>query len=277
MKYIRMTLGYVKRNALELLLFSLAPSLLYALVIDPTKIFRFFLRAGNDDFVSFQSVFLAFNDIRNPWWILLLIGVVVLASIPTGAMVAATERKMKYGDRLKPSVKSFFRSVNDCYIPTFVSVLCLMACFQLIILLMCVFVFLWLKLPYAAALTLSVTTAIVFGLICVFLASFATLCVPNMTVKGFSFFKAVKQSFIDTSGHIWRFFVALGLPLLVALVPMCLVSVFEFKGAFVLRFVFAWAFFLLAHIYYFPLMYVSFFDVEEMEREDLKKEVYWRG
>lgn len=277
MKYIRSTFEYVKHNGLGLLLFSLIPSLLYALVIEPTKIFRFFLKLQTAGFSTFEQIFKAFNDIRNPWWLVLILGVVIVAAIPASAMVGSIERKMMYGADIKPTVHSVFKQVNNCYLPTLLCVFSLLICIQLLILLMCMFVFFWLKLGSAASIVLTVITAVVFGLICVFLASFATLALPNMTVKGFGLFKAVKQSFIDTSRKIWRFFIALGLPLAVALIPLCLVSVFNFPGAFVLRFIFAWGFFLLAHMYYFPLMYVAFFDVEEMEREDLKKNSYWEG
>ena len=96
------------------------------------------------------------------------------------------------------------------------------------------------------------------------------LTVPNMTMKGFGLFKAFGHSVYSLSAKIFKVFGSILWIMFLACLPMVFLIIFPFKGANYLLALFSFLFYWLIASYIGVLVYVVYFDVEELEREDLK-------
>lgn len=276
MRYIRMTWEFVKSNLPRLMLAALVPALILPVILDINGIFRFFQHLGQHTPQSFGAVFGAMFGIRSWWWIAGVMLILGVCSVFQSAMVGHIQRRMSYGDMRKLGVRNFFYNVNNYFLPT-LQVNALFALFVLAIgFLIAVFCYLWAKMSFVVAVALSVATGFVFVAGALFVIVLFMTVLPNMTIKGYRLFFAIRVSLTACSKKLASIYFAIVLPLLLMFVPVTLLGIWNFKGAGILHYLGSFWMFFFLHVYTVPLMYVIFYDTEELERQDIAKSVSGR-
>ena len=87
-----------------------------------------------------------------------------------------------------------------------------------------------------------------------------------MSVRGLNLRKAIAESVSLMKGKFFRMLFAVVVPMLIPYVVMAVLAVFDFWWRKIINiFLFVYVF-----SYYITLMYTSFMDIEDIDREDLK-------
>lgn len=282
MKYIKMTLDYIKSNRIALFLHAIIPAILFAVFISPTSIIEYVIRKpeyyeGN----SFIDILRAMFDLsqRLGMSVLQIIGIVlsiIIIAIILSSLVGNIENKMLYGQTVYPGFKGVIKRINI----NFLSVLSCMFTFTLalftiyIVLSLLFFIFAHIHIRWLYLLLSFVFGIVCFGIFVVGL-TFTILAIPNMTIRGFGISNASKKSSYTVVNNYWKVFASIVLPMIVIYIPVVLVAIFDYPGKLAVNIVVRFFFYLAAIMYYVPLFYVEFFDLEEMDRVDLKKNKYW--
>lgn len=268
MRYIRMSLRFLKHNALRLLLSAAIASLLLAFVVDLTGMFRFVRFVSDPDTHSFGQIIRTVFGIASPWWPAGVFCMVVFSAVPQSDMLGTIHRRMTFGDVQPFSLRYLWNKINNYFLP----ILQISALFCGIMLLdgflLAVFCYLWAKLSTVVAIVLSLITGVILIGIAVLAVSLVLTMLPNMTIKGYGFAMAFRISVTACSKKLHTIFASVALPVLVAFIPVSLIGILDFPGAFVLRYLISALFLFAMHLYIVPLMYVVFYDTEEMDRQD---------
>ncbi|MEG1535823.1 MAG: hypothetical protein RR416_02500 [Clostridia bacterium] len=270
MEYIKSSLIFIKNNFLKMFCYAIAPAMLIALLINPVSTFNFIISLPKEDYSRFGEIFVAMNNFGG-WKFLIMAAIVVLSSILISGELGLIHRKMYYGVDSDFSFKKFWAKVNNYVIPIFLTMVGLFVVVELVMLLLSMFVFFWLRAKMVVTVILSVITAFVLFGILILGMTLVSLTLPNMTIRGYFPFKAVRNSAKTVAKNMWKVFIAFILPLLVMIAPACLINLISFPGDIILHYVTSCVFFIAMIMYYLVLCYVVFFDLEEMEREDIKE------
>ena len=270
MQYINSSFKYIGRHFLRMVLYFILPALVLGVANSPVSLIRLLTQTEYGDSLGFDEVFLGASDLTDGWKIALVAVGFVLYVVFASAAVGSVQHKMRYGEFYPVSVRRFFRKVNANAIPVTLGMIALMLMVELLGFFVSVFVFFWIEVISDAAVqiamsAITVVIAVVCFLIC---ATLFVFVIPNMTVKGYRFFTAIKRSVPMAAAHFGKLLTAVVLPTLGAYVLPCVAYGFDIP---VFKQIADILFYLFAFIYFHVLMYVAFFDIEDIEREDLKK------
>ena len=159
--------------------------------------------------------------------------------------------------------------LNDNFLPVLKYLLLLFVSLEILAILLSTFLYTTIRI-FKNALPVCLILAFVFLLLEVLFLSMSLLTVPNMTMKGFGLFKAFGHSVYSLNAKIFKVFGSILWIALIMSIPMILLILFPFKGANYLLALFSFLFYWMLASYIGALVYVVYFDVEELEREDLK-------
>ncbi len=269
MQYMNSSFRYIGRHFLRMLLYFIVPAVVLGVANSPVSLIRLLTQSDFGDSLGFDEVFFGASDLTEGWKIALVAVGFVLYVIFAAAAVGSVQHKMRYGEFYPISVRRFFRKVNANAISVTLGMIALMLMVELLGFFVSVFVFFWSQvMPGTAALAMSAVTVVIGATCFMICATLFVFVIPNMTVKGYGFFTAIKRSVPAACANFGKLLASVVIPVIIAYIPPCLAYGFDVP---VLKQITDILFYLFAFIYYHVLMYVAFFDVEDIERVDLKK------
>ncbi len=278
MEYLKLTFNFLKHNKIKMLLYSIIPALGFACLYNPGIIIRYFKHYNKPNLMGFGEIYDAINNFSHMgglWWLAMII-VLTFGVASLGAMAGSVQRRMRYGIEYRNSFGNLWNKINSFFIPVLLSVVSFMLIMQVYFLLLSMFCFIWLKLHNeVVGMTLSILTLILLASGVLVCTSIFSTILPNMAIKGYSFFKAVQMGVTETMSHIGKILWSLALPTVLMLVPVFLVNLFEYPGCWIVNYLFSVMFYLVAFTMGVPLSYTIFFDLNDMKREDLNTYKEW--
>ena len=274
MAYLKATFGYLKDNFLRALAFCFLPALMLGLVSSPVSLIGLLFSEQLDRTVSFSEVFLTGTDLDKPYKLVVMILAFILYAICAAAYVGSVQHKMRYGHFYKFNAHNFFKLVNNNFLPVAKGMLSLMVLMELLGIVTTLFVFFWSKVVAIKAVTIVLCTITVILFVGLFLfgASMLILTIPNMTMRGFGLFKSIRLSWTTSINKFKNVALPVVIPIVIAYVPLVIVNAFHVN---VLSQILDVLFYAFALMYYHVLMYVIFFDLENVEVADINENNYW--
>lgn len=269
MRYLKSSFRYVGRHFVRMALYFIAPALVLGLVNSPVSLIRLLVNTDFGESLNFDEVFLGASDLDRGYKVALLVIGFVLYVVCASAAVGSVQHKMRYGQFYPLTVRQFFKKVNLYAIPMALGMIALMIMIELLGLFVTLFVFFWAKaISVTAGIIAMSAITVVVGVACFLcVATLFLFVIPNMTVKGFGFFKSIKRSVSEVVSRFGSLLVAVVLPTVAAYVPLCVIHAFNVPGLMQIADV---LFYLFVFMYFHVLMFDAFFDMEDIEREDLK-------
>ena len=269
MRYLKSSFRYVGRHFVRMALYFIAPALVLGLVNSPVSLIRLLVNTDFGESLNFDEVFLGASDLDRGYKVALLVIGFVLYVVCASAAVGSVQHKMRYGQFYPLTVRQFFKKVNLYAIPMALGMIALMIMIELLGLFVTLFVFFWAKaISVTAGIIAMSAITVVVGIACFLcVATLFLFVIPNMTVKGFGFFKSIKRSVSEVVSRFGSLLVAVVLPTVAAYVPLCVIHASNVPGLMQIADV---LFYLFVFMYFHVLMFDAFFDMEDIEREDLK-------
>ncbi len=276
MKYLKLTYSFLKHNSLKMFLYALAPALLYPLVYNPAGIFNFLMSSSSQDVQSFGEIYKGIDSINGPGWILVFLLALIVGGVCLSAMAGSIQRRMRYGVEYRNSMGNFWNKVNSFFLPIVMITMVLTVLMQIFALLLSIFSFIWLKVAsHAVFIVLTVITMLVLLFVLMFVLCTFITTFPNMTIKGFGIFKSLSISVSETISHIFNIMLAIALPFVGLIIPVLLVNLLHFPGSGLLQYIVNVLYYEAVLMIGLPLVYTIFFDINDMEREDLATYKEW--
>ncbi|MGN0771898.1 MAG: hypothetical protein ACI4MI_04875 [Christensenellales bacterium] len=276
MRYLKLTYSFLKHNALKMFLYALAPALLYPLVYNPASIFNFLLSSSETDMHGFVEMYMAINSINGPGWIFAFLAALLVGGVSLGAMAGSIQRRMRYGVEYRNSLGNFWNKVNSFFLPIIMITLELTVIMQIFALLLSIICFIWLKIgSHVAFVVLTVITTLVLLFALLFVISMFITTFPNMTIKGFGAIKSLSISVGETLSHIFSIMFSIALPFVGLVIPVMLVNLLHFTGSGLIKYIVNVLYYLAIFMIGLPLVYTIFFDINDMEREDIATYKEW--
>ncbi len=265
MRYIKLAFQYAKgRNFWKLALITIIPSLFFSFFASFSNVAKFFINFFDYDIRSFNAIFKELSDLS---WnnLLLMIFSLVIIAIIISIFIGTMQRHMRTG---KFAMKNIFKRINENFLPTalMLSILYIMIfVFGFFVSLFVAFWFAVTKIKLAAFI-LSAFFALVIFIIMMYLMSLFSLSVPYIVATGASVFSAASSSIRNARHHIKDIFLSILLPLLPLFALEYAVALLDFKPLLLLVDTIFFSFL----ISYYPiLIFVTYYDIQQLDREDL--------
>ena len=278
MAYVKTTFGYLKEHFWRMLAYCILPALVLGLVSSPVSLIRLLFSPQLDNTVSFSEVFLTGTDINKPYKIGIMVLVFLVYVFFAAACVGSVQHKMRYGQFYKPTAHNFFKMINGNFLSMAKGMIVLMVLMEFLGLITTLFVFFWHRVVVVKAATtvLCVLTVLAFVAMFMFVATMLILTVPNMTMRGFGLFKSIKLSWSTAIRKCKTLIPAVTVPIILCYIPLVIVNAFKVNLFMeILTQIFDVLFYLIALMYYHVLMYVIFFDLENVEVANENENKYW--
>lgn len=271
MKYFKLTVQYSNKYILYLLLLAVVPSVLTAFIFSPYGTIDYFCNFRNLYGADFKTIYLVASGI-NPRFFYL--GIVGLVAIPVfySILFGAVERHMRVGefnlgfDRILPRLNFNFLTALKFSMTLFV----VYEIFKFLQVIMFYMLTHFLQLEWAFALSLIWYVA----LYCVQLLLLAAtiLWVPTMLQTGLNSSKSLGLAIRQGSKQIFPTMVSMMIPTLPMLILMVVNSMLSLHLDVALDAVLL----TISTVFYVVYMYSMFFDINGIDREDLKKVDIWK-
>lgn len=277
MNYIKLSFQYIKHNFWSTILYAIIPAAMFALFTNPCSIFEFSVKFDPQQINGFFDVYVQMNEGTKNWKTLLwVIASIIVSILLFSALIGNMQYKMRFGENRKIGFKSFFKKVNNNSLAVCFCMLVICLTNLLFGLINTAFAYFYIKRVVKIATVLMMITYVSLFVVLLFIACFGLIVLPLMTIKGYGIRLAVAESSRLIAHNFGKCFVALLLPVLIFLVPIMALSIKEFTGYIYVKT--AVTFLLNAFIftYFITLMYTMYFELEDVEREDLKKLKQWR-
>lgn len=267
MKYIIETLKYIKNNFF-LLLPSLAVAMLaFAPIIDFSAGAR--IAEGFSDgkitagFSDWFKLFMPFNS-ENWITIVLSIAAYVALVLDVAFTHSMVDKHIRFGSRNFRSILSSF-TINFIY--GLISMIAVAAAVLILALLMAIIMTAFSLAP-AYVFIAGAAICVLLALFFVFVTAHFFLWLPCAEITGYRMSEALYSSYAQARTIRWHNFVAIALPLAVALVITTLIAVFLGNAAAIIAGAVCFG---CAYMVIIVSSYMAYADVEGIEREDLRK------
>ena len=271
MKYSNMTLSYVRQNFLKSMGITFIPAVLLGILLNPLNIVEIIVGIGKKqgDYNSFLDIFSKINGYTTARRFVLIILAIIFSTVMLSLLSGSIRQKMRYGLDNKGKWSMIGSHLNDNFVPVLKFLLLMFVSLEVLAILLSTFLYTTIKI-FKNALPMCLILAFLFILIELLFLSMSLLTVPNMTMKGYGLFKALGHSVYSLSAKIFKVFGSILWLMLLMSVPMIFLILFPFSGGKYLLLLFSFLFYWILASYIAVLVYVVYFDVEELEREDLK-------
>ncbi len=273
MTYSLATLKFYKRNFFRCMGFTLIPALLLGIFAQPFSMMYVIVSIGRKEqtYTSFIEIFRKINYVDKPLHFIFILFIMVLSVLFVSILVGSTRQKMRYGSYMTGKTRNFLGHINDNFTAVFKYVILLFVALEIISILLSTFLYTSVKL-FKNALPACIVSTVLFTLCALWFLAMTSLAIPNMTMKGYGISKSIGMSIYELSARSFKVFFAMIWIFIILAAPMVLLIIFPFKHMNILLGVFSVLFYWVLINYIVILMYVVYFDVEEIEREDQKGE-----
>lgn len=286
MKYVKGTFKFIGDNYMSVLGHVIIPALIYTIFIIPTSSFDFIVTHFDTmEVTKFWDIFIVIND-ASKWYdwkyIVFFFTIMAFTIIIFSSYIGKVQATMKYGRPYYTGLKGVFKRTNEHMFTTIkigVLVFFAMEIFAMSMSLLTTFV---LKVTQLA--WLRILLIMVFGFIGLSLAFYVLawmICaVPNMTMRRIGLIKSAGMSTHMVASHITKIVGGILIPMIISYIPImafaALDLVFDNILLTIVKYLFNFLFYAFSFTYYITFMYIVFFDVNEIEREDLNLANKWR-
>ena len=285
-KYFVQTYEYAKTNWVSVLLHILIPAILYTIFINPTSSFDYIMTNIKElDVQHAYQIFLTIND-GSRWasweYVLFYFLMAVATLIVFSSFIGNIQNKMRYGKTVYEGFSGVFKRTNENFFATLRAGIALVLAMEVFALVMSVVIYFIIKVTSIAALRIILVSIIGGGLIIAMFygAAWVACVIPNMTMRNEGVFKSIKRSMTMVKEKQIKIFGNFVIPIIVCMIPLLVLSgfdiVYDHIVLTIVRYVFIFLFYIFSFAYYIIVMYVIFFDVNEIEREDLNAQNKWR-
>lgn len=273
MTYSLATLKYLRRNFFRSFGFTLLPALLLGIFAQPLSMMQVIVSIGKKEhnYNSFLDIFKTINYIDKPLIFVFIVIIMIVAVLFISLLAGSTRQKMRYGGYMSGRTKNFLGHINDNFLPVFKYMLVLFVSLEMIAVLLSTFLYTSTKL-FTNALPACIVSTVIFVICELWFLAMTSLTIPNMTMKGYRLGKAMGMSIYQLNAKVFRVFLAVLWIFVLLAAPLVLLIVFPFNYMKLVLAIFSFLFYWILLTYICVLMYVVYFDVEELEREDQKGE-----
>lgn len=267
MKYVKLTFQYIKnRHFPKLVLISIIPAIILALLNSFSNTARYFLRFSSANSSVFQDIYI--NSTSFSWQSMLRgITTVLLITLVVAFFINTIVRHMRTG---RFSLAKVFSRINDSFLATLRLVIAAALCLFIYGLLNSMLIYFWGVITnHIVWLTLVLSivsmTALFFVLLLIF--SLLVLWVPTMVITGQPALSSLSSSIrAGRKNRLNNLIFPIALPLLPTFALVYIIGIFDIKFfTFVIDFIMS----MILLLYYPVLSLVTYYDVMRMDREDL--------
>ncbi len=271
MSYSKMSFDFIRRNFLRSMGVMLIPTVLLGILLQPMNIVEIIVSIGKKEetYHSFIDIYRKINGYTGAWRFSFIVITIVLSIIFLSLLSGFIRQKMRYGLDSRGKWSMIGSHLNDNFVPVLKYLLLLFLSLEVLAVLLSTFLYTTIKI-FDNALPMCLILSFLFLLIELLFLAMSLLTVPNMTMKGFGLFKAFGHSVYSLNSKIIRVFFSIIWVAVLMCLPIVILIIFPFKGASILLALFSFLFYWTLASYIGVLVYVVYFDVEELEREDLK-------
>lgn len=270
LKIIKLTLNYTNSKFLALLLLAIIPSILISFSISPYSSLHFLRTYGSQDFSSFATVFLGVFGLTRASWISLF-GFIFIPAL-LSVIMGAVERHMRIGE-FNLGLNRLSSRLNFNFRTAFIFASILFIIFVLDKFLQAAVFLLFSKIfEHTAAFALSIIWYLIMATLELFILAMIILWVPTMLHTGLTSSKAFELAVRQNKDHFFEVVLGLLIPTVPSFLIMVIVAVIGSSFAPLFDSITI----AILMVYYIILMYTLYFDVNGLEREDLKKVDIWK-
>ncbi len=264
MRFSRLALQYLRKNFWYLALATLVPSVIMGLLTEPCTNIQLFANFKPETMVTFGDVFFAVSELN---WKSVVVGIfaVPIFSVFFSIVCGLESKHMRWGIL---SGEGLMKRVNNNFLPVFKLMLIFIFVMELYAVICALFTFLWVKVIQKTAVALALTITINVLLFIVMLCAMVllSLTLPIMSITGLNLRKAIAESITLLKGKFFRMLFAIVIPVIIPYVLMATLAAFGIIWRKIINiFLFVYIF-----SYYITLMYTTYLDIEDIDREDLK-------
>lgn len=264
MRYTRLAFQYLRKNWWYLLAVVLVPSVIMGVFTEPCTMIRLFANFRLDELNTFSDVFFGVSELN---WLSFLIGIFALPILAVFfSVVCGMESKhMRWGIL---SARDIGKKINNNFLPVIKLLFIFVLAMELYAVICALFTFLWVKVTgrFYVALGLTIVTNVVLFLVLLSAMVLLSLVLPIMSITGFNLRKSIAESTSLMKGKFFKMLFAIVIPMLIPYVIMATMGVYDFWWRKIINtFIYAFVF-----SYYITLMYTTYMDIADIDREDLK-------
>lgn len=271
LKYFKMTLQYANKKIWYLIFLAALPSVLTAFVFTPYATFDFFAGYRQLYYARFSDMYLIISGFNTNIYYLGIIGIIAIPFFYS-IMFGAVERHMRVGE-FNLGFDRIRSRLNFNFITAFKFALTLFAVYEIFKFFETVVFYLLARLfDVAWAFSLSIIWYIILYAAQLFLLSITVLWVPTMLQTGLSGAKSLGLAVKQGSKYTFGTMISIMIPTVPMLVLMLVNSILGLNVGVVLSAILL----TITEVFYTVYMYSMFFDINGIEREDLKKVDIWK-
>lgn len=273
MTYSALTLKYLRHNFFRSFGMTILPAILLGIFAQPLTMMEVIVSIGRKEkaYTSFIEIFKTINHVDKPLRFFVIVIVMILSVFFVSLLVGSTRQKMRYGSYMAGKTRNFLGHINDNFLPVFKYMIVLFVSLEAVSVLLSTFLYTSIKI-FSNALPACIVSTVIFVICELWFLSMTSLSIPNMTMKGYGLGKSMGMSVYELSARMFRVFFAIFWVFVLCVTPMVLLMVFPFKFMPLVLTLFSVLFYWILITYISVLIYVVYFDVEEIEREDQKGE-----
>lgn len=271
MQFFKSVLNYKNGKFIYMILLTIIPSVVLSLCISPSTIIDFFCRYNKLDINGFASIATIFFNYKAGfiWYIL---GGILLTAVSLSLLFGAINRHMRVGE-FTISFDLFFKRLNFNIITAikFISVALIIV--ELGLFMIAVFTYaISLVLSMVSAWVASIIVMLIVGFLIFFAFSLIILWVPTILYTGLNSRKSFNLGVTKISKNLLKLTYNLSIPALPLFLVMVINSLLHLRLNMFLDIVL----YITMINYYVIMMYTLFFELEGIERVDLKSVSIWR-
>lgn len=268
MRYSKLALQYLKKNFLYVFALTFVPAVIIGTATEPTSLliyFRDFLSSNSKTFVEIFNA----NSEMNLMSALLALIIVPIVMLFISALCGIESKHMRLGEF---SMNRIMTRVNNNFLSVIKVGIVFVLIFQLFALFSTSFAVMWIAIFGIGrrALAFIIVTDVILMVALIYVMSSMLLWLPIMSITGLSMRKAFVENLEMIKGKTIKLFLSVAIPLILPFAVMSPLAYFDVPFRMIVNVAMYWI--MLA--YYITLMYVSYCDIADIDREDLKKYKY---
>ncbi len=285
-KNVKRTFSYIKHNWLSVYVHALIVSIIFTIFVNPTSSFDYIVtEIATLKFENVLEIFVIINDGSkwNNWqYVIMFFAIAVVSLIVFSSFIGQVQNKMRYGQPLYHGIKGILKRTNEFLFATLRALITVAFAMEVFAILMSLVLYFAVsvihntiaKIVVVLLFSILIVTGYMYGL------AWFSCVLPNMTMRNTGLLSSIKSSVNMVKDKVNRIFLDLGLPLLLFYIPILIISGFDIVYNHVIltitRYIVNFAFYMFSFTYYITYMYCLFFDLNEIEREDLNEHSKWR-
>lgn len=269
MSYSKGALEYMRHNFLKSMAVLFIPALLLGILLDPLSMLDIIVSIGRKEntYNSFIDIFKKLNDFTGVGRLFLILFALLITIVFVSVTSGYNRQRMRYGkDGKLTNIGEF---LNDHFLPVTKYALFIFVSMEAVAILLSTFLYTAIKL-LKNALPACIILSALFLLIELYLVALSLLAIPNMTMKGYGLFKSLAQSATSLSAKSIKVFFAMLWLIVLLMLPTAFIIIFPFENMKYVLKALSCVFYWVMISYLSVMTYVVYFEVEELEREDLK-------